>query len=188
MNTALSFLERDGVLAGLNISAVAKEVGVTPANVYHYFGSRQGLLRAAINHRIFTQTPPGQDPPPDLTSGERAMGGFNFVADNPEVCLKALLPLDGDKEYEIDPYFERARIVLERDAERGHLRQDVDPEVMFLALVASAFGCILFRESAARQLGITGEELQRRMLPVFEKMVAAFVANSDDAEQDAPQS
>ena len=38
MKSALELLERDGILAGLNVSKVAKDVGVTPANVYHFFG------------------------------------------------------------------------------------------------------------------------------------------------------
>ena len=48
LDAALDQLERRGVLAGLNLREVASDVGVTPANIYHYFGSRQGLLRAAL--------------------------------------------------------------------------------------------------------------------------------------------
>ena len=177
MDAALRLLMRDGVLAGLNISEVAKEAGVTPANIYHYFGSRQGLLRAAVSHRIFAETPPGEDPSPEGTTDQRALGAFDFVTANPELCLKALLPLDGDADFELDPYFENARVVLSRDTERGYLRPDSDAEVMFLVMVASAFGCVLFRESAARQLGTSEEELLARMRPVFAKMAAAFVAN-----------
>ena len=44
MDAALDLLDERGVLAGLNLREVADRVGVTPANIYHLFGSRQGLL------------------------------------------------------------------------------------------------------------------------------------------------
>ena len=49
MDAALDLLTERGVLAGLNLREVADRVGVTPANIYHLFGSRQGLLRAALD-------------------------------------------------------------------------------------------------------------------------------------------
>src|SRR5690606_36581152 len=45
---ALRLLERNGVLAGLNLREVADEAGVNRGLVYHYFGSRRDLLRAAL--------------------------------------------------------------------------------------------------------------------------------------------
>src|ERR1700757_4236451 len=48
MDAALELLGERGVLSGLNLREVADSAGVTPANIYHWFGSRQGLLRAAL--------------------------------------------------------------------------------------------------------------------------------------------
>lgn len=45
---ALRSLERDGVLAGLNLREVAAEAGVNRGLVYRYFGSPRELLRAAL--------------------------------------------------------------------------------------------------------------------------------------------
>ena len=52
MDAALDLLTERGVLAGLNLREVADRVGVTPANIYHLFGSRQGLLRAALTRDL----------------------------------------------------------------------------------------------------------------------------------------
>jgi AcrR family transcriptional regulator len=52
MDAALDLLTERGVLAGLNLREVADRVGVTPANIYHLFGSRQGLLRAALTREL----------------------------------------------------------------------------------------------------------------------------------------
>ena len=48
MDAALDYIATRGVLGGLNLREIAEQVGVTPANIYHYFGSRRGLLRAAL--------------------------------------------------------------------------------------------------------------------------------------------
>ena len=40
------------MLGGLNLREVAEAAGVNRGNIYHYFGSRQELLRAAINRQF----------------------------------------------------------------------------------------------------------------------------------------
>jgi AcrR family transcriptional regulator len=39
-------------LTGLNLREVADDAGVNRGNIYHYFGSRRELLRAAIAQRF----------------------------------------------------------------------------------------------------------------------------------------
>ena len=52
IDAALDLIRRNGVLAGLNLREVAAAAGVNRGNIYHYFGSRQELLRAAISRRF----------------------------------------------------------------------------------------------------------------------------------------
>ncbi|MBT5011064.1 MAG: helix-turn-helix transcriptional regulator, partial [Gammaproteobacteria bacterium] len=52
IEVALELIQKNGVLAGLNLRQVAEGAGVNRGNIYHYFGSRQDLLRAAINRRF----------------------------------------------------------------------------------------------------------------------------------------
>ena len=52
IDVALEQIRDKGVLAGLNLREVAEGAGVNRGNIYHYFGSRQELLRAAINRQF----------------------------------------------------------------------------------------------------------------------------------------
>jgi AcrR family transcriptional regulator len=182
MRAALRLLQRDGVLAGLNLCEVAREAGVTPANVYHHFGSRRSLLRAAIGARIPPAAPDDHDPPAEERWTDRIMSGFDFVWANPELCLFALLAVDGDDEFPLDPHLKVSRVVFERDARAGRLRADVDPESVHITMAASIFGLVLFREAAARQIGISMEEFQRRARAVFEAMAVGFADSGEDQE------
>ena len=52
IDVALDLILHNGVLAGLNLREVADGAGVNRGNIYHYFGSRRELLRAAIARRF----------------------------------------------------------------------------------------------------------------------------------------
>lgn len=175
MEAALKLLERDGVLAGLNISEVAKEVGVTPANIYHYFKSRQGLLRAAINRQLQELTRESERDREELPWPERTRCGFEFVRDNPELSLLALLALDNDDEYELAPFLDSVRRVLDRDEKLGILVDDVDHQVMHMVFIALGYGYAIFARGAARQLEMSTEEFDRRAQDVFARMLTAFI-------------
>ena len=45
IDVALDLIRQRGVLSGLNLKEVAEAAGVNRGNIYHYFGSRQELLR-----------------------------------------------------------------------------------------------------------------------------------------------
>lgn len=174
MEAALALLERDGVLAGLNISEVAKQVGVTPANIYHYFKSRQGLLRAAINQRMEELTRRSARDREELPWPERTRRGFEFVRGNPELSLLALLALDNDDEYTLAPFLDSVQRVLERDGKLGILADDVDHQVMHMVFLALGYGYAIFARGAARQLEMSTEEFDRRAQDVFDRMLSAF--------------
>lgn len=173
MSTALELLERDGVLSGLNLSEVAKEVGVTPANVYHFFGSRQGLLREALR-AVFRELAPtfvelGKIPWP-----ERSQRLFRLVREEPRLRQLALLSLDGANDL-VFPFLGEVRGVLERDTAEGHLAEDADAEVAHAMLLATMMGYAIFRESAATRLDMKLEELDDRAEAVLAKMARAFM-------------
>ena len=52
IDVAIDLIRQNGVLAGLNLREVADGAGVNRGNIYHYFGSRRELLRAAIARRF----------------------------------------------------------------------------------------------------------------------------------------
>jgi pimeloyl-ACP methyl ester carboxylesterase len=50
-DAALRLLDREGVLAGISLQDVADEAGLSRGLIDHYFGSRQALLRSALEAR-----------------------------------------------------------------------------------------------------------------------------------------
>src|SRR4051812_47457639 len=54
LDAALELIERDGILAGLNMQETADAAGVNRGLIHHYFGSRRALLRAALDRGLDT--------------------------------------------------------------------------------------------------------------------------------------
>jgi AcrR family transcriptional regulator len=182
MRSALQMIERDGVLAGLNVSEVAKEVGVTPANVYHFFGSRQGLLRKAIvraldeiRSLIYS----------DTRWPERPKRMFQIISQHPQAPLWALLAMDGDPDFKPSPFHERAKRELEKDVEEGVLPESgLDLEMLNHLMLMGSVGYAIFRKSTAAQLDCSVEELDRRAERVFGQIADLAVPEMDVEEQE----
>jgi len=178
-------VKRDGVLAGLNVSEVAKEVGVTPANVYHFFGSCQGLLRKAIvraldelRDLIFS----------DTRWRERPRRMFQIVSRHPEAPLLALLALDGDSYFKPSPVLDPSRRDRPQDLEDGMSSENgIDLEMLSQMMLMGGVGYAIFRESTAAQMGCSVEELDRRADKVFSQMAdlaAPEIATKERAAND----
>ena len=95
MDAAIEALTERGVLAGLNLREVADSVGVTPANIYHLFGSRQGLLRAALQ-RETNGLVEDIDAARKLSFVSRRLQMFDVINAHPNLALTALLAIDQD--------------------------------------------------------------------------------------------
>lgn len=170
---ALRLLERDGVLSGLNLREVAAEAGVNRGLVYHYFGSRQDLLRAALRadaRRRFAEVAEVADLP-----FRRRFARFlaTMVRHRRAVNLVTLLVQDGDTSLRTMPMREDTLHVLERDVEQGHL-DDVDLEAVHIATVSLAYGYVLYRERFAAELGIGVTELDRRFASIADRMFSGL--------------
>jgi len=111
---ALELLARNGVLAGLNLREVAAEAGVNRGLVYHYFGSRRDLLRAALGSDV-------RERMHDLaqgTHGDLRHRFANFfrtmLGHRRAVVLSTLLVLDGARGVRFDVDATRRRHLIER--------------------------------------------------------------------------
>ena len=179
LEAALRLVERDGVLAGLNLQEVANEAGVNRGLIYRYFGSREGLLRAAIStftwdkDEIFSETR-------GLPFAERRARVFELALKNgPFIKLEALLAITKTEEYRLFPRLERSWEDLEQDKREGHLPADADALVMHLLTVATYLGYAIFREAMGREAdltvspGLTADELDERAIRVFRSMIRA---------------
>jgi AcrR family transcriptional regulator len=176
---ALDLLERNGALSGLNLREVADEAGVNRGLVYHYFGSRRDLLRAALRSDVkerMAEVNPGKWIPlperwahffPAMLRHERA------------VVLAALLILDGDRNVRMVPNHEEVRERHRLDTEGGWLSEDLDLDAVHVALVSVVYGYIVFRQRLAEELGHDLEHLDDEVARVFERMLDGLVPPPD---------
>jgi AcrR family transcriptional regulator len=173
MDAALDQLTTKGVLAGLNLSEVADTVGVTPANIYYYFGTREGLLRAALAREAQRL----QEPLTSVAEGgfvERRLAMFDAIGDIPTLALTALLALDDDKGYEPLPFLDATRQSYRAMADAGKLSPDLDVEAAHLVTLATSIGIAIYTEAVARQLDTTSAALRSRARTIFEQMLQAI--------------
>jgi AcrR family transcriptional regulator len=149
IDVALELIRKNGILAGLNLREVAEGAGVNRGNIYHYFGSRQELLRAAINRRFTKDT---------LNDSQ----------------LRALLVLDGDDSVDPMPQYEAAISHLRQDVIDGDIHPDHDLEALHAALTALSRGYRIFRIPLAKRMGIGARELDVRVTEILRSWLEAM--------------
>jgi AcrR family transcriptional regulator len=175
MDAALDYVAVHGVLGGLNLREIAEQVGVTPANIYHYFGSRRGLLRAALNRESKKLAEP-LEAMAGIPFEERRLRMFDLITSRPELKLGALLVLDEDPDYEPLPFIARTEQEYRAKADAGAIPEDLDAIAAHLITLATSIGVALYKEATARQLGVDADQLLARARAVLERMVAAVAA------------
>jgi AcrR family transcriptional regulator len=183
LDAAIDQLALKGVLAGLNLREVADAVGVTPANIYHYFGSRQGLLRAALARETERLAVPIAQVA-GASFVDRRVRMFEAVATMPTLALTALLALDGDPDYEPMPFLEATRAYYAEQVASGALPAGTDTDALHLLVLASSIGFVIYGEAAARQLGVSVDELRARVIAVYTRMLGAI---TDDPTAESPK-
>lgn len=151
---ALALLERDGVLSGLNLREVADEAGVNRGLVYHYYGSRQQLLRAALRRDIKTRLADIMGiSEPRLV--KRMAARFRAIVRHREaIKLLALLVLDGDSHVRMVYAKDLTLPEIAEGMASGEIPDDVSPEALLAAANALYFGYALFRQRYAAELKV----------------------------------
>lgn len=171
LETALTIMKRDGVLAGLNLATVADEAGVNRGQIYQYFGNRQNLLRAALEQNAWDTT--ALQAGRDLPFAERRMAVTRSAIDNSDrFKLMALLILDGDPSFPLFPNLDRTRQDLARDQEDGSLNPDRDALMCHLLSTIIYMGYGVFREKMSDESGVPVEELDDRLLALTSDIYA----------------
>ncbi|MEV0704069.1 helix-turn-helix domain-containing protein [Saccharopolyspora sp. NPDC050389] len=168
---ALELLARDGVLKGLNLREVADHAGVNRALVYHYFGSRRDLLRAALRHNVRQRIMSARMKDEPLGFGDRMKhvlrGCIRYVS---MYRLVALLMLDGDSTLRLMPDLPRTQQRLQQDQAAGVLDPEIDPVALHALMVSLSLGYSMSRTQLAKEFGIGVRELDERMLAVAERL------------------
>jgi AcrR family transcriptional regulator len=162
IDVALEMIQRNGVLGGLNLREVAEAAGVNRGNIYHYFGSRQELLRAAINRQFEGVVRSLSKARQHKSFIERRLEAFRLNEAN-DSLLRALLVLDGDKTVDPIPRLEEGLSELRQDVIDGQIHPKHDLEILQVVLSALLRGYRIFRMPYARRLGIKVTELDERV-------------------------
>ena len=145
----VDLIEEQGILAGVNLRALAERAGVHRGLVYHYFGSRRELLLAALRMHLPSSSP--------ITSDAGVPGDRLYAAgvrDNKPVRLMALLALDGDDSYEPLDKFGAYKKPTTRD----------------MAAACLALGHALYRQPFASEMGIPQKQWDRRVFSAWSRV------------------
>lgn len=191
IDVALELIRKNGVLAGLNLRQVAEGAGVNRGNIYHYFGSRQELLRAAINRQFEALV--------DTLTKSKEHTGFvarrlrtfrlNNSNDGNDSKLRALLVLDGDETVDPIPLYEAGISQLRKDVIDGDIDRGHDLEALQVALSATRRGYRIFRLPYAKRVGIDPNELDERVNKILRTWLEAMAqppADDQSVEQETP--
>ena len=182
MAAAVRLLERDGVLAGLNMQAVSDEAGLNRGLIHHYFGSRQALLRAALQRGVEANRAQFQRWR-SLSAGEKGHIGLgNNLRDPRFARLQTLLALDGDDQFEPIPYLPERLTDAMREQAAGAWAPDTDLPAMLSLWDTILYGHVVFRESIARQMKIPAAELDMRVFTLLDRMFAVIKGPADGHE------
>lgn len=168
---ARRLLERDGVLAGLNLQEVAAEAEVNRGQIYQFYGSRRALLRAALADVLgeVAAANPGHW---EHDFAERQRHVLRWMLSDPWVAhMGALLALDGDDEFHPLASLSLTREALDRDRASGALPPEADAEALHVLVTSAILGYVVFRESLARDTGIPLPELDDRVKRAYDQTV-----------------
>jgi AcrR family transcriptional regulator len=179
---ALTLLERNGVLAGLNLREVAEEAGANRGLVYHYFGSRRDLLRAALRSDVRERISDFQAGRAMAAPARYARFFRTMLGHRQAAVLATLLIIDGDKAVRMvpDPAGTRARI--ERDVDDGHLPPGTDADGLHAALASMIYGYMVLRDRLADELEVDADKLDGQVADTIERLLRGLANGGRPAD------
>lgn len=181
LDAAWKLLHRDGVLAGLNLREVSDAAKVNRGLIYQYFGSRKALLRAVLR-RGANASAADYAASRERSWTERRMQAWRMASrDRTLADVAALLALDGDNEFQLLPYIDETKALLQREQADGVLPADVDPVVLHALTVVTDVGYSIFRKALAHDLGMKLADLDSQAERAFHALVAGVTRRRDDA-------
>ncbi|MEM7324570.1 MAG: TetR/AcrR family transcriptional regulator [Actinomycetota bacterium] len=176
-DAAVDLISHTGILAGLNLRKVAEVAGVNRGNVYHYFGSRQQLLRHALAAH-WEAALPRLTEFGDRPLVERWLIGMRDLSAPGALrwTLLTLLAIDRDESVDVMPLLEGSIDALHQDMARGDLDPAHDAEALHIALTSLHRGYAVFREPFSQRLGVSVEELDDRVGAILRHWLEAMSA------------
>jgi AcrR family transcriptional regulator len=184
IRTALDLIRRNGVLGGLNLREVAEGAGVNRGNIYHYFGSRRELLRAAISRRFDAMAERVTAERQGLSFVERRLRGFRPSETIHDSELRALLVIDGDDTVDPMPRYEAMLSQLRQDVIDGDIDRAHDLEALQVALSALVRGYRIFREPYAKRIETDADDLDERVAKIVRTWLEAMAEPPAASQRD----
>jgi AcrR family transcriptional regulator len=174
IDVALDLIRRNGVLAGLNLREVADGAEVNRGNIYHYFGSRRELLRAAIARRFDAVVDALTADRRGAPFVERRLRPFRSADTIHDSQLRALLVIDGDDTVDPMPRYEAALSRLRQDVIDGDIDRAHDLEALQVALSSLLRGYRIFREPYAKRIDTDVDDLDDRVAAIVRTWLEAM--------------
>lgn len=163
IEAALALLRERGALEKLSLRELADRAGVHRGLVYHYFGSREELLREAAR-RLLAGRKGELVEHEGLPFGPRMARMLESAWHYSEAGrLAVLLVLDHDDSVRILPYKRQALPGIRSDVEAGRIAL-ADPEAFYALLISIVYGFVIMGDRFAQELGCDPAELQARVL------------------------
>jgi len=184
IDVALDLILRNGVLAGLNLREVADGAGVNRGNIYHYFGSRRELLRAAINRRFEAVAERLSADRRGASFVERRLRAFRSADTIHDSHLRALLVIDGDDTVDPMPRYEDVLSSLRQDVIDGDIDRAHDLEALQVALSALLRGYRIFREPYAKRIHTDADDLDERVAEIARTWLEAMARPPVTSQRD----
>ncbi|MBW2315403.1 MAG: TetR/AcrR family transcriptional regulator [Deltaproteobacteria bacterium] len=185
IDVALDLILNKGVLAGLNLREVAEGAGVNRGNIYHYFGSRRELLRAAIARRFEAMAESLVADRRDLPFVERRLRAFQSSPTIHDSQLRALLVIDGDDTVDPMPRYESMLSQLRQDVIDGDIDRGHDLEALQVALSSLIRGYRIFREAYAKRIDADAGDLDERVAEIVRTWLEAMAEPPAASQRDA---
>lgn len=179
IDAAIDLLRTRGVLAGVNLREIADRADVHRALVYHYFGSRQELLRAAAKREIARPREEVRNED-EMGTAEWLTTSLGIAIDYDEaIRLIVTLVLDHD---------DTARTLTTKRMLMGRLDPSAsdptaepladDPAALYAVYASMSYGFGLLSDRFAAELGVDRDELERRFLRIVSTMFAAVTRDA----------
>lgn len=136
---------------GVSLTSIAKEAGATPAMIHYYFGNKQGLYEAVLQHALgpilASLQAATEQPPEDEDLLPRFVHDYmRLLAENPQVpslIVRDVLSPGGQmRDTFVRGFAGRGgrglRELIRRARKLGALRADLDPDHAALSLLSMA--------------------------------------------------
>jgi AcrR family transcriptional regulator len=180
LDAAFSLLKERGVLSGMSLQEIADRADTTRGLVYHYFGSREELLRAAARRHIDRRSDQiaSQD---QLPFGQRMTDMLATAFEYEDAArLAVTLVLDHDPSIRTLPFRRRVVERLEQDVADHQLAIE-DVPALYSVFVSIIYGFMIMGDRFAAEFKCDKADLQRRVLAVCAD-VFTRLERADDAD------